>query len=215
MENQTESVAELYEGTGISEAGEAVPDLGDDISTTVGAEAIQTGTGEPATPSEVPAPAPRELTERERKDLLRRFYTVRHERLTNCGHKFVPTAPPRNNCENCWWTFFQTHPALVETTDKFWQEFGKAALIGMRGEKYVKMFGRFMATVIQLQHEQEALKVGNQNTEPGSTDGTEGTEEGNSVLVATIDEGGEVESSDFSLDLLEQDVRSTGAAEVR
>ena len=216
MENKTESVEELHEGSGVSEAGATLPDAGDDIATAIGgiAEAISTETGTPAPAAEVPAQPPKQLSEREYKELLRKFFTVRHARLTNCGHKFVPNIQPRNNCENCWWTFFNTHKELVELTDKFWAEFGKEALIGMRGKKYVTMFGRFMATVIRLKQEDEALRIanGNQNNEPGSSNG-EGTQEGNPVPVATANEGREAEGSDFSFDILEQDVRFSSSTE--
>jgi hypothetical protein len=47
---------------------------------------------------------------------------------------------------------------LVETTDQFFRTQGKGPLVAMRGEKYFKMFVRFMSTVVRLMREEAALK---------------------------------------------------------
>src|ERR1039458_667803 len=84
------------------------------------------------------------------------YFTVKHVLLENCGHKLDMLNQPKTNCENCYWQWFLHHPQLVETTDQFFRAHGKGPLVAMRGEKYFKMFVRFMATYIHMQKEEAA-----------------------------------------------------------
>lgn len=212
MENQIVAVEELHEGIGASEAGAEILSTCDDScghehssDLTSDLKAVEPDSSqEVQRGAEVPAPKPPELTDRQIRDLRRKFFTVRHERLTNCEHRFVPTSQPRLNCENCWWTFFNTHPSLVQLTDKFYQEHGKAALIGMRGKRYVTMFGRFMATVNHMKQEEEALKAINGTQSNESRSNSDGEEGGEDIRTAgSVDEGREAEGSSIGLSVSE------------
>ena len=114
---------------------------------------------------------PPKLTEPLMRQLRGKYFTVKHPRLETCGHKYDPINEPRHrNCENCWFQFLNTHPQLVETADQFFRTQGKKAMIGMRGEHFVKMFVRYMATVIHMMNEEKALAaVKNGNPEVQSS----------------------------------------------
>jgi hypothetical protein len=100
---------------------------------------------------------PPKITPKLLKQMRGHYFTVKHDVLTNCGHKMDRMNQPHNNCENCWYQFFNTHPQLVEVSDQFFRTHGKGPMIGMRGEKYFKNFVRFMATVIHFQKEELAI----------------------------------------------------------
>ena len=87
------------------------------------------------------------------------YFTVKHVKLEQCGHRLDMVNEPRHNCENCWWQWFLHHPQLVETTDQFYRTQGKGPLIAMRGKKYVTMFFRFMSTYLRFAKEEAALKA--------------------------------------------------------
>jgi hypothetical protein len=86
---------------------------------------------------------------------------------------------PKNNCETCWFTFFNTHPQLVEVVDQFYRTKGKGPLIAMRGEKFTKNFGRYMVTLIMTMKEQEKLNGANSGSQiDGGNAGEAGGEVG-------------------------------------
>jgi len=130
---------------------------------------------EPARGPEVPAtlkvapPMPEQMTLRQFKALRAKYFTVRHKRMEPCGHRLDAMNEPRNNCEFCWFAFFQTHGELVQTTDRAYQEQGAEFLDKMRGQKYRKMFLRFMSTMAMFKKEMEDAK--------GKTDGQAGQTE--------------------------------------
>jgi hypothetical protein len=125
-----------------------------------------------------------EITPRLIRKLRARYFTVRHPLLTNCGHKLDMINQPGNNCENCWYSFFNTHPQLVEVADQFYRTQGKGPMIGMRGVKFVKNFCRFMATVAHFKEEEKNVT---ENQQPGSNDGVE-TREGDGTS-STVEVG--------------------------
>lgn len=147
-----------------------------------------------------------ELTPRLLKQLRAKYYTVRHPYLAECGHKLDMINQPKNNCENCWFQFFNTHPQLVETADQFFRTLGKNAMEGMRGRKFVTNFLRYMATVIHLMKQEGRLPNGsNQSgTDADSVNGG-GQEvgEGGSSSEADVQRG-EVEASVVSSDETQQ-----------
>jgi hypothetical protein len=96
---------------------------------------------------------PPEVTERLLKTLRGKYFTVRHVRLDVCDHLLDMINQPKNNCEQCWWIWFQTHPQLMETADQFYRTQGRKPLIAMRGLVFVRMFERTMATIIHRQQE--------------------------------------------------------------
>jgi hypothetical protein len=107
---------------------------------------------------------PPKLTEQLLRKLRGKYFTVRHPLLTNCGHRLDMVNEPRHrHCENCYFQWFNTHPQLVETADQFYRTHGVVALTGMRGKHFVKMFVRYMATVIHFMKESEALKAKAEN----------------------------------------------------
>jgi hypothetical protein len=151
---------------------------------------------------------PPQLTEKLLSKLRGKYFTVKHPRLTDCGHLLDMINQPKNNCQTCWWTWFNSHPQLIEVADQFFRTHGKNAMISMRGEKFVKMFLRFMSTVHHFM-EQERLKNAN-NSERANTDSVDGDtarfeDEGGRTIEAT-DEGGEVKSRGISSGLHEQNV---------
>ena len=106
-----------------------------------------------------------EITPQLLKKLRGKYFTVRHVVLENCGHRLDMINQPKTNCENCWWQWLLHHPQLVETTDQFFRTHGKEPLVGMRGERYFKMFVRFMSTYLKFQQEvREAQEKANESS---------------------------------------------------
>lgn len=126
------------------------------------------------------------------RKLRGKYFTVKHQRLENCNHRIDLITEPRTNCQNCWFQWFNIHPQLIETTDQFFRTKGKGPLVAMRGEKYFKMFVRFMATIIHLQKEQEKLNGANSGNK---IDGGNAGERGEDSVRKTADEGGQDGSS--------------------
>ena len=99
---------------------------------------------------------PPEITPRLLRALRGRYFTVKHVLLSDCGHKMDMINEPRHrHCENCWFQWLNYHPQLVETADKMFREQGKKPLEGLRGAHFVKMFVRFMSTVIHFMNEEK------------------------------------------------------------
>jgi len=91
-----------------------------------------------------------EITRGEYKEDRRLHFTVRHNRLPSCGHKFDPNGEPRHrNCEMCWFAFFQVHGELTQGLDELFAQHGEKGLLQVRGKKFVKNFLRFMSTLAQ------------------------------------------------------------------
>jgi len=167
----------------------------DDVNGSIpGAEA------EPVVPSAgsedgaVPEPAPQPVTESLIRKMRAKYFTVRHQRLEGCGHKYDQINEPQHrNCENCWFQWFNTHPQLVEVTDQFYRIHGAKALEGMRGTKYLKMFRRYMATVVHFMQEEGRL---NESSSEGRVSDVFGSskESGTDGTTNTPVEGGETES---------------------
>jgi len=99
------------------------------------------------------------ITEKLLRSMRGHYFTVKHVKLEQCGHRLDMVNEPRHNCESCWWQWFLHHPQLVETTDQFYRTQGKGPLIAMRGKKYVTMFFRFMSTYLRFAKEEAALKA--------------------------------------------------------
>ena len=125
-----------------------VPSEADETIAATAAQSDQPGSQPPAEPD-------KPLTEKDFRQLRRVYFTVRHDRVNQCGHRFDRMNEPRTNCQYCWFAFFNTHGELAQTADRAFQEQGKAFLIQIRGAKFTKMFLRFMATLAQFQKEQE------------------------------------------------------------
>jgi hypothetical protein len=103
------------------------------------------------------------------KRLRGRYFTVKHVLLTDCGHKMDMINEPRHrHCENCWFQWFNRHPQLIEVADQMFREQGKKAMEGLRGAHFVKMFVRYMATIIQFMKEEGRLPSDVSERTPGS-----------------------------------------------
>lgn len=101
------------------------------------------------------------------RQLRGKYYTVKHPFLVDCGHKLDMINEPRHrHCENCWWTWFNSHGPLVETADQMFRTLGPKAVEALRGKLFVKMFKRFMATVYHFQQELEKEKANESNNQP-------------------------------------------------
>src|SRR5208337_684524 len=177
MEEKAERVLSNDEGAGSSPAASNFPastvlacgPAFTENLTPVEGDSVQEPTGTAETPAAEPAGPPKGyegvptelwpdsegnppvVTERLLRSLRGKYFTVKHVLLTDCGHKLDMVNEPRHrNCENCWWNFFNTHPQLVEVANQFFRTQGKKPMIGMRGERFVKMFLRYMSTVIHF-----------------------------------------------------------------
>jgi hypothetical protein len=103
-------------------------------------------------------PLPEQMTLRQFRALRAKYFTVKHKRMEPCGHRLDAINEPRNNCEFCWFAFFQTHGELVQTVDRAAMEQGLDFIDRMRGRKFRVMFLRFMSTVAMFKQEIEAAK---------------------------------------------------------
>jgi hypothetical protein len=222
METQTDRVLSDDQGTGSTTAAEAelqqnVPFVNPNAepASDGSASVPQEVQGEPATsgqnlPPELQPDAdgnPPKLTEKLLRSLRGKYFTVKHPVLTDCGHRLDMINEPRHrNCENCWFQWFNRHPQLIETADQFFREQGRKPMEGLRGAHFVKMFVRYMATVIHLMKEEgrinekgELNESGNQEQPvTGSSDITANAQsEGREVAseVASVDASGETGSN--------------------
>lgn len=100
------------------------------------------------------------ITEHQFKQLRREHFTVRHDRVQPCDHRFDRITEPRTNCSTCWYAFFDTHENLVTSVDRAYREQGKKFVEKLRGNKFRVFFEKFMSTKFQLEQklEQEKLK---------------------------------------------------------
>ena len=132
------------------------------------------------------------------RQLRGKYFTVKHVRLTDCGHLLDMVNQPKNNCETCWFNWFNSHAKLIEVADEFYRTHGKQPMIAMRGVKFVKNFLRFMATVhhfMQLEKLAKEQNVTNNQEGPTLGDGTLVTEAGEGGAVEVADQGRETEGS--------------------
>jgi hypothetical protein len=137
-------------------------------------------------------PVPPEITPKLIRELRRKHFTVRHNVLDNCGHKMDLINEPANNCQNCWFNWFNIHPELVKIADEFFGKYGKGPLVAMRGEKFTRNFLRFMSTVERLKREveerKETCQISNSTTSPVEDSG--GLPSSNSTEVSEKSMGG-------------------------
>ena len=94
--------------------------------------------------------------------LNRLYVTRRLPMIQECGHKFDSSREPKNNCEWCWFTYFNSNGEMVKAADQCFQEAGKDVLERIKGKRFVKMFVRFMATVAKFVAEQKAKEQNGQ-----------------------------------------------------
>ena len=134
------------------------------------------------------------------RQLRGKYFTVKHVRLLDCNHLLDMVNQPKNNCETCWFNWFNSHAKLIEVADEFYRAHGKAPMVAMRGIKFVKNFLRFMSTVhhfMQLEKEQKNVA---DNQERGAESDVLSNPEavGTDASPAAVAEGREVGSSSGS-----------------
>lgn len=100
-------------------------------------------------------PVARQIQENDLRQLRRVYFTVRHDRVDQCGHKLDRMNQPTTNCEACWWCWLNSHGTLVQAVEEAFQKQGADFVIKLRGRKFLRMFLRFMATVAAMQKEAE------------------------------------------------------------
>lgn len=169
-----------------------------------------------------PATQPAPLTEAMLRKLRAKYFTVRHPVVPECGHKIDQINEPKTNCHTCWYVWFEIHPQLVEVADQFYKTEGKRPLIGMRGEKFVKFFEKYMSTkyneLLEKGATPEEIQERNPNGTSGQsgTGGDSGTEEGNLDGTPGLDivQDGEAQISERGDVVPEQDVRYDSSSEV-
>jgi len=227
METQTERLVQSNEGTSeattesevtIHELAEVATGRAFVATATAATEAVQpepipsvspdtAPTGYEGVPPELwPGPDgnPPQLTERLLSKLRAKYFTVRHPLLTECGHKLDMINQPKNNCENCWFQFFNTHPQLVEVADQFYRTHGKKPMIGMRGVKFVKNFGRYMVTVAHFMKQEGRLSE--PNDIEGQANGITSEGETGEGISGSADQGRETKISGLGSGLSQQTV---------
>ncbi len=119
-------------------------------------EAVETDARTEELAARLNAEPKKQLSEAQLRQLRNLYFTVRHHRVQPCGHLLDQINEPTfRNCEACWFCFFNSHGQLVEVTDKAFQEQGRDFLVKMRGERYAKMFTRFMSTVARMKRESD------------------------------------------------------------
>jgi hypothetical protein len=109
---------------------------------TVSVDAADVAANVPAEPATPPKPSRREIGR-----MRRQFFTVVHDTVVACEHKFNPSKPPTLNCEYCWEAYFKTAVDLEELHKALNASIQDT--IRVRGEKYVKAFRRFIANELQ------------------------------------------------------------------
>jgi|SRR6185295_9895296 len=92
-----------------------------------------------------PPETPRVLTRAEIGKLRRQHITIVKGFVTACEHSYDPNRPPRNNCFWCWQAFFRLSQDLVTLHEELRVPGGVQAVKSKYGEKFVKMFKRFIS----------------------------------------------------------------------
>jgi hypothetical protein len=158
-----------------------------EVSTTV----PEVGAPEPAA-----APTMPKMTRKDWGRIMNAQFTVRGFDLA-CGHKlslarnaegkFYIPSDPKNNCDVCWFSYFNNNGSMVQLADECFTVAGRDVLERSRGKKFVKYFLRFMSTVARFQREEAAKAAaqensnGNTNNDTNVTDGASGRGAGDSA----------------------------------
>jgi hypothetical protein len=150
---------------------------------------------------------PKQMTRQVWKQMMRMHFTVRRARVKSCGHKFNIESDPRNNCDDCWFAYFQNNGQMTKIADECFTEAGRDVLERSRGKKFVRYFLRFMSTIARFQREaaelaerEKANGVEIESTAPSSDRGDSTTDSGEPRVVGEARNiGGISESSDPSV----------------
>ena len=102
----------------------------------------------------------KEIKQSDIRKFNRLYITRQLKRVRECGHRFDENQEPHNNCEFCWFAFFNMHAELIKQADQCFTEMGKDILERIRGKRFTKMFTRFMSTVEQFMKEKQKEQNG-------------------------------------------------------
>src|ERR1019366_1464193 len=87
-------------------------------------------------------------------------FTVRHSTVNACGHKLDLRQFPSNaNCWPCWEAFFSVSPEGVASVHNLLLEGGTKAVIALHGEKFTKMFGKFLQQKLLKEYASPAVQA--------------------------------------------------------
>lgn len=117
----------------------------------------------------------KQLSKAEFKQLMGKFFTVRHKTVKACGHKLDTNQDPRHNCESCWFASFSMNGDTTRLADQCFQEGGAALLTKFRGSRFTKNFLKYMSTLARFQKEAEQAEAAKTQE---SNDTIEGQENG-------------------------------------
>jgi hypothetical protein len=150
-----------------------------------------------------PVPEQPKLSRKQIGQMRRRYMTTVHSTVVACEHKFNTNRIPSNNCFWCWQAYFKTSVNLDVLRQILILE-GPTGLNTKYGEKYVKMFKRFMED--ELSNREVSLvppamfggEIENTNSVMKGTDGiseeTERGEASQSRDSAANNDGSEIQS---------------------
>lgn len=83
-------------------------------------------------------------TKEEAGKLNRKFFTREWGKVKACGHKFHPTDEPHTKCVHCWEAYFMAQEGIRIGVDSIVRSFGMKKLVDVKGERFVKMYNRFI-----------------------------------------------------------------------
>lgn len=78
--------------------------------------------------------------------MRRRYFTKEFGKVRVCGHKFHPTDEPHTSCASCWEAYFMLQEGVRKGVEAIIRSFDIKQLIKARGNKFAKMYQRFVAT---------------------------------------------------------------------
>jgi hypothetical protein len=94
------------------------------------------------------------ITLSEYRKFNKQFTTRELPTVKVCGHKFNPDELPRNHCPECIFAFFnQDENFVIDIHTQYKTD--KQALTKTYGSVFVRLFGRYMSTVMKMRRESE------------------------------------------------------------
>jgi hypothetical protein len=181
VDTETLQESNVYYGQPVGEPGDNRPFVAP--STFAAAEAAHEQERKDAAFAKLPR-------QQQLRALRGQFFTVKHVLLTDCGHRLdVINEPRHRNCDNCWFAWLNMHPTLIDTVHEAWQQHGKELVIKLRGKHFTKMFGRFMATVVEAAQEGKLIHEQKESQEGFSGQNTAGMVESSDLSSRSTDGG--------------------------
>lgn len=155
---------------------------------------FQLPTGKMDLAAGTPVPEPK-LSRKQIGQMRRRYMTTVHSTVVACEHKFNANRIPSNNCFWCWQAYFKTSVNL-EVLRQILILDGPSGLNAKYGEKYVKMFKRFMEDELS-NRDVPLVRAG---LPPVEIEHTDSVMKGNDGIPEETERGEASQSSDSSTD---------------